>query len=101
MTDTQPTAPQNDEPPIKWRMRSLNKLDYLVLGFMCLITIGIALYDLTKLADIREESLNKCNDHWVSEFKEKCAGPWQEENLTKTLVYSYPTPGTSSPPENP
>lgn len=82
-----------DETPIKetkWALRKLNKLDFIILALLCLITIGIALADFYNQKEIEQRCLTDCNNHWVEEYKTKCAGPWGSPNLTNQLRYDYP-----------
>ena len=49
----------------------VRKVD-LILYLVCSITLIIAAYDLTQLKQIEYDTLDKCNDHWVKEFENKC-----------------------------
>ena len=69
--------PQQDKPvDLSWLKTPLNKMDFLIIGVLCLITLGIAGYDYINLKEIEQRSLNDCNAHWAHEFESKCAGPY-------------------------
>lgn len=53
-------------------------IDIIIL-LACIITIAIAFYDISKLNQIQDKAINKCNVFWTEQVKEKCPFLFQEE----------------------
>jgi hypothetical protein len=44
----------------------------IILAVFCTVALIVSAYDIYNLQGIRNDVLDKCNDHWIKEFKTKC-----------------------------
>ncbi len=44
----------------------------VILYVICGVTLLVAGYDLLHLEGIEDKALDKCNAHWIQEFKDRC-----------------------------
>ena len=44
----------------------------IILALFCTVALIVSAYDIYHLQQIRHDILDKCNEHWIKEFKTKC-----------------------------
>ena len=50
----------------------MRKLDF-ILYIVCFLALMVAFYDLIQLDKIEDDTLARCNKHWMKEFRNKCS----------------------------
>ncbi len=67
----------------------MNKNDVFIV-ILCIFTLSVAMYDLSKLDQIEDKCLDDCNEHWLEEFKVRCQPNTGDMIVPSTLInYSY------------
>ena len=76
---------KSEEAEEKFKIKPLKPIlwiDWIIL-LIVTVAITISLYDLSHLNKIENNCINKCNEHWLNEFRISCQNDMYKENIER------------------
>lgn len=80
----------------RW-LKPINLREFYVLSVLCIIAVGVSLYDWSTLMETKQQCLNDCNNHWVKEFEDKCMGLYGQKEDSYISIPNYSIPNNNLP----